>query len=158
MYVTEIWQLTYAIWQGIGKGPSIWQGMEKDQTYTWYMCMSTKYSLGLPLNISYTSVYDIIYQVYYRIQEYMTAYTRFTVVLKRLCRYILMTCKYILVYTLPEHCYVHCNVTVPWTLLFPVNCHHIPWTPIIIPRNSHHIPYRPYIYQVWPCIYSHIPS
>jgi hypothetical protein len=111
MYVTEIWQWTYgsfclesAIWQGIGKGPSIWQGMEKDQSYTWYMFIYTKYTLGLPLNISFTSVYAIIYQVHGRIQEYMTVYTRFTVVYKRLCRYILMTCKYILVHTIPEHC------------------------------------------------------
>jgi hypothetical protein len=86
--------------------------MEKDQSYTWYLSIYTKYTLGLPLNISYTSVYDIIYQVYGRIQEYMTVYTRFTVELKRLCSYILMTCKYIPVYTIPEHCYVHCNVAV----------------------------------------------
>ncbi len=39
--------------------------------------------------------------------EYMTGYTRFTLVYKRLCRYILMTCKDILVYTIPEHCDVN---------------------------------------------------
>ncbi len=90
------------------------------------MCINTKYTLGLSLDISYTSVYDIIYQVYCKIQEYMTVYTRFTVVLKRLCRYILMTCKYILVYTIPEHCDVHCDdvhcdVAVP---SYTVKSHH----------------------------------
>ncbi len=49
----------------------------------------------------------------YRIQEYMTVYTRLTVVLKRLCRYILMTCKSIPVYKIQEHCDVHCDVAVP---------------------------------------------
>ncbi len=70
---------------------------EKDLSYTWYISIYTKYTLGLMINISYTSVYNIIYQVYDRMQEYMTVYTRFMVVLKRLCRYILMTSKYILV-------------------------------------------------------------
>ncbi len=131
MYVTEIWQWTYAIWQGMGKGPSIWQGMEKDLSDTEYMCINTKYTLGLPLNISYTSVYDIIYQVYDRIQEYMTVYTRFTVLLNCLCRYILMTCKYILVpstatSTVTAQC---CNSReLP---SYTVNSHHIQWTPII---------------------------
>ncbi len=33
-----------------------------------------------------------------------------------------MTYKYIPVYTIPQHCYVHCNVSVQ---VNPVNSHHI---------------------------------
>ncbi len=56
------------------------------------------------------------YRAEYRYTRDMIQYTRYTKVYKSLCRYILMTCTYILVYTLPEHCYVHCNVAE----LFPI--------------------------------------
>jgi hypothetical protein len=76
---------------------------KKGLSYTLYICIYSKYILGFILNTWNTRVYDSVYQVYGSIQAYMPVYTRFTVVYKRLCRYILMTCKYILVYTIPSN-------------------------------------------------------
>ena len=112
----------------MGKSPSIWQGMEKDQSYTWYKSKYTKYTLVWHHIISYTSVYAIIYQVYGRIQEYMTGYKRFMVEYKSIWQDMPGLRWYISV-----HGFTHCDSRhrSAWILFFPrehpsytVNSHH----------------------------------
>jgi hypothetical protein len=51
------------------KRPLHMTGHGKRPVIYWYLSIYTKYTLGLQLSISYTSVYDIIFQVYGRIQS-----------------------------------------------------------------------------------------
>ncbi len=65
------------------------------------------------------------------------------VVYKRLCKYILMTCTYILVYTIP-------SIQSTATSTATSQCRELPSYTV----NSHQIPWNPCMYQVWLLLYS----